>query len=251
MGQLTGLDKNNFAIKLVLWLRIFGFVSGMIWIGFAIAIFISIMTGNFDVISIIVMVVALLLFTILIVWFLWMPLRLKIIVKDNMIIYHKSRKKVVQIAFDEISKATTGEYQGDGYVNCYDKDGKMIFTFSGYWTDHYLLIQQLIYSGKIPEFETPDFLRNGSNEKQLKKFLHIATALMTFLIEQDLTSWCFLDENGLVEADFKLFHNELTAEGQYLFASGVVDKWINSAQRQRGTLNFNLLKDALMEFENQ
>jgi len=220
------MDENDFVMKVVTE----GFTYGILWIVWTIIIFIYTRLANFDAIWIIILAVVWFLSFAWMVWSIWVSLQQKIIVKDNTITYYKFQRKVTQITFDEISNATSSESKNRSHMNFYGENGEIIFTLPNYWWEgQSLLIKRLIYSGKTPLFEIPPFLRYApkKNKEMTKNSLNTMTELVNFLIEEDLTTWNSFDENGFVDIDFELYYHDLTEEGQHLFTSNTINKWIN------------------------
>lgn len=60
-----------------------------------------------------------------------------------------------------------------------------------------------------------------------------------------------LKENGIIKEDLEIYKNDLTEEGQYLFTSGAVYKWLAYTDGGKKVENYKHLEKALSEYKKQ
>lgn len=75
-------------------------------------------------------------------------------------------------------------------------------------------------------FEFLPFLNASKSRTYRESVTKQCTSLMKFFIENSLVKIYPLDENGIIKSDLVIFKNDFTEEGQYLFKSGAVFKWL-------------------------
>jgi len=234
------MDEFDFVMRPPQWKR----MLGLIWI--AIGVFVIIIAVRDSLLEIYIGLILLGLTALGV-----KPFLTKIVVQGNVIIIHRFFRKV-QVTFHRISKvkmeASVKCYNNpmNQYVEvkCYSKSKKKSkstkkLNFTSDWYGFHLMMQRLFDLGILPWLET------SRNKKDRKKM----TLLMNFLIEHDLTGWYSFNKKEAVKFGFRLHDYDLTKEGQYLFTSGAVDKWIDFVYQGGDVSDFSLLKDAMIEYE--
>jgi len=182
------------------------------------------------------------------------PLRKKIVVKGNKAVIHKFLRKV-KLAFEDISEVMMDQYahtevifdndiaevmKGRYFeVKCYDAGGKRKLKFTSDWICSFSMMQRLFDLGTLP------WLYTKKDDKDRKNLIK----LMDFFMEHDLTTWYSFSKRKASKIGFKLFRDDLTDEGQYLFTSGAVLKWTDFAYHGGDVSDFSLLQEALVEYD--
>jgi len=235
------VDKLDFVMRPPNWVRIFGLFY------IAIGIFIMVLAISNHLLG---LTLSTLGFTIVGT----KPLLKKIVVQGNRVVVHRFFRKV-RLTFDDISEVMIDQYaytelifDNDiaemmkgrySEVKCFTFEGKKKLKFTSDWR-HFLLMMQLLFDlGMLPWLYTR---KNKKDRKNLVK-------LMSFFIDNDLTTWYSFNKRKALEVGFKLYRDDLTAEGQYLFTSGAVLKWADFAQNGGDVSDFSLLQDTLVEYE--
>jgi len=231
----TSMDEFNFVMRPPKWMR----SLGLIWI--AIGVFVIVISVNDSLLGL-GLGFALVGITILGT----KPFRIKIVVQGKMIVFHRFFRKN-KFSFNRITNATMNakikcysitlaQYVE---VSCVIKVGKKKTTkklkFTSDWFGFKFMIQRLFDLGILPWLET------NENKKDRMKLI----ALMDYLIEHDLTTWYSFNKKEALKYGFKLHFDDLTKEGEYLFMSGAVARWVDFAYQGGDVSNFSILKDAL------
>jgi len=235
------IDKLDFVMRPPNWVRI----CGLIWI--AIGIFVMALAIRNYFLG---FALAILGFTILGI----KPLRKKIVVQGNRVLVQRFFRKD-KLTFDDISEIMIDQYaytelifDNDiaevmkgrySEVKCFNFKGKKKLKFTSDWSHFHLMMQLLFDLGILP------WLYTRKNKKDRKNLIK----LMIFFIDNDLTTWYSFNKRKASEVGFKLYRDDLTDEGQYLFTSGAVLKWYNFAHNGGDVSDFSLLQDTLVEYE--
>ena len=232
----ANMNEFNFVMRPPKWMR----SLGLIWI--AIGVFVIIITVRDSLLGLG------LGFALIGITALGMkPFSIKIVVQGKIIIFHRFFRKI-KFSFNRITNATMSANIKcyniiiDQYVEvkCYSKIKKKNNTkklkFTSDWFGFNLMMQRLFDLGILPWLET------NENKKDRMKL----TALMDFLIKHNLTTWYSFNKKEALKYGFKLHFDDLTKEGEYLFMSGAVARWVDFAYQGGDVSDFSLLKDALI-----
>lgn len=98
-------------------------------------------------------------------------------------------------------------------------------------------------------FEFYPIFNASKNRTYRESVTRKCTSLMNFFIKNSLLKVYPLNENGIIKDDLRIYKNDLTEEGQYLFTSGAVYKWLDYTDRGGKIENFKHLEKALGEYE--
>lgn len=98
-------------------------------------------------------------------------------------------------------------------------------------------------------FEFYPIFNASKNRTYRESVTRKCTFLMEFFVKNSLLKINPLNENGIIRADLKIYKNDLTGAGQFLFTSGAVYKWLNYTDRGGKIENFRHLEKALREYE--
>ena len=233
------MDEFDFTMRPPQWMR----SIGLVWI--AVGIFVMVIAFRDSLI----------LFGFILLGFTALgmrPLRMKIVVRDSLIIVHKFFS-VNRFTFNEISEVMMDQYDYADVifsgiseelkyqftdVICYNVHGKKKMKFAYDWSGFLLMIQRLFDIGILPWIET------NRNKKDRQNLI----VLMDFFIEHDLTTWYSFNKREAIQVGFKLYKYDLTDEGQYLFTSNAVLKWIDFVYNGGNIYDFSLLDKGLLEY---
>jgi len=96
-------------------------------------------------------------------------------------------------------------------------------------------------------YEFSPIIAASKNKGYRESVTKTNTSLMKFFVKNSLIKIDPFNESGIIRDDLEIFKNDLTKEGQYLFTSNAVYKWLNYIDRGGKIDNYSHLEKALNE----